>query len=282
MGRYLRTKGDIPGALKEYEQAYAVAKDVGKTAVLTEIINTQVAAGQTDPALARIEALLREQPDHPSANDLLGIVQMTRKDYKAAEAAFDAQLRINPNGATVYSQLSAAREQQGDHAGAVAAFEQGLGVLKDDVGLLVGLAGVYERKGDFEAAIANYEKVLAKQPDNAIAVNNLAAILVDHRSDNESLGRAKALAEKLVRVQQPAMRDTLGWVHYRTGDYAKAVEVLEGVVNAAPQVPIFHYHLGMAYAKAGDKPKARTALSKALDLGDFPEAEEARKTLTGL
>ena len=78
------------------------------------------------------------------------------------------------------------------------------------------------------------------------------------------------------------MRDTLGWVQYRTGDYAKAVEILEGVVNAAPQVPIFHYHLGMAYAKAGDKAKAKAALAKAIELGDFAEAEEARKVLAEL
>jgi Flp pilus assembly protein TadD len=90
------------------------------------------------------------------------------------------------------------------------------------------------------------------------------------------------LAAKLEPVQQPAMRDTLGWVHYRTGDYAKAVEVLEGVVNAAPKVPVFQYHLGMAYAKTGDKAKAKAALSRALELGDFAEAEQARKALEGL
>ena len=43
------------------------------------------------------------------------------------------------------------------------------------------------------------------------------------------------------------------------GDFAKAVEVLEGVVNAQPKVAIFHYHLGMAYAKAGNKAKAKAA-----------------------
>lgn len=282
MGRYLRVKGDVAAALKEYEQAYALAKGAGKSAMLSEIINTQVAAGQTDPALARVEALLREEPAHPAANDLLGVVQMARKDYKAAEAAFTKQLELNPNSSTVYAQLSAARERQDNRDGAVAAYEQGLNVLKDNISLLVGLAAVYERQGNFEAAMGTYEKVLAKQADNAVAVNNLAALLVDHRTDPASLARAKELATKLEQVQQPAMRDTLGWVHYATGDYVKAVEVLEGVVNAAPKVPIFHYHLGMAYAKAGDKAKARATLTKALELGDFPEAEKTRKALSEL
>jgi tetratricopeptide (TPR) repeat protein len=205
-----------------------------------------------------------------------------RKDYAAAEAAFTKQIQINPNSAAVYSQLSAARERQDNKAGAVAAYEQGLAVLKDDISLQIGLAGVYERQGDFDAAMDGYEKALITQPDNAVAVNNLAALLADHRTDAQSMARAKELAVKLAPVRQPAIQDTVGWVYYRAGDYAKAVEVLEGVVKAAPKTAIFQYHLGMAYAKAGDKAKAKAALSKALDLGDFAEAEEARKTLSGL
>ena len=282
MGRFLRAKGDIAGAIREYEQGYALAKDAGKLAMLSEIVNTQVAAKQTDQALARLQAILREDPDHKVANDLIGVVYMARKDYVAAEAAFTKQIQINPNNGTVYGQLAAAREQQGNVAGAIAAYEQGLGVIKNDIGLQIGLASLQERRGDFEAAIALYENVLKTQPDNAIAVNNLAALLVDHRDDAQSLARARELATRLEPVQRPAIQDTVGWVYYRAGDYAKAVEVLEGVVNAAPKVGIFQYHLGMAYAKAGDKAKARNALSAALELGDFPDADEARRTLEGL
>jgi Flp pilus assembly protein TadD len=146
----------------------------------------------------------------------------------------------------------------------------------------MGLAAVYERQGNTDAAIELYEKVLAKHPENAIAVNNLASLLSDNRTDEKSLARAKELAAKLEPVQQPALRDTLGWVYYRTGDYAKAVEVLEGVVNAMPKAAIFQYHLGMAYAKTGDKAKAKATLTKALELGDFSGADEARKVLNSL
>lgn len=281
-GRFLRTKGDTAGALKEYEQAYALAKDAGKLAMLTEIINIQVESGQSDAALARLQTLQRDEPKHMIANELLGRVYMARKDYSAAEAAYAQQLQINPNSAMGYGQLAAAREQQGNKAGAVAAYEQGLGVLKDDVSLNIGLAGLYERQGDFEASIGVYEKVLAQQADNAVAVNNLASLLADKRTDAQSLDRAKVLAAKLVPVQRPAIQDTVGWVYYRAGEYAKAVEVLEKVVDAEPKVPIFQYHLGMAYAKSGDKAKARVALTKGLELGDFAEKDEARQVLDSL
>jgi len=246
------------------------------------LITTQLAAGQVDQALARVQAMLREDPEHPVANSLLGLAQMVRSDYAAAEAAFEKQLQVNPNNAMVYSQLAEAREQRGDIDGAVAAFEQGMDTLKDSAALQLGLAGLRERQGDIGAAIAIYENMLTTQPENAIAVNNLAALLADHRTDEQSLLRAKELAAKLEPVERPAMRDTLGWVYYRTGDYAKSVEILEGVVNSAPQVPIFQYHLGMAYAKVGESAKAKASLTQALELGDFAEAEEARKTLSEL
>lgn len=282
MGRVLRGKKDFEGALKEYEKAYELARGGSQLAMLSELIEVQLAAGQADQALARVQAILRNEPEHKAANDLLGTVQMARKEYPAAEAAFQKHIQINPNNALVYAQLSAAREKQGNKAGAVAAYEQGLSIEKDDIKLLMGLAAVYERQGNADAAIELYEKVLAIQPDNAIGVNNLAALLSDHRTDEKSLARAKELAAKLEKVQQPALRDTLGWVYYRTGDYAKAVEVLEGVVNAEPKAAIFQYHLGMAYAKAGDKAKAKDALTKALELGDFAGADEARQVLDTL
>ena len=51
----------------------------------------------------------------------------------------------------------------------------------------------------------------------------------------------------------------------------------------APQVPIFQYHLGMAYHGKGDKPSAKVWLAKALDSKqDFPGSQEARETLKAI
>jgi tetratricopeptide (TPR) repeat protein len=282
MGRLLRNQGDVAGALREYERGYALARDAGKQLMLSEIVTTQLAAGQTDQALARVEAVLREEPDHPMAHGLLGNVQAARQDYAAAEAAYARQVELAPAVAGNYSRLAAARGMRGDDAGALAAIRQGLEVAGDDVSLLVGLASFQERKGDYDGAIASYEKLLTVQADNAVATNNLAALLADHRQDPKSLARAKELADRLTAVEQPMFQDTIGWVYYRNGDYARAVEILEPVVQAAPQVAVFQYHLGMAYAGAGDKAKARTHLAKALELGNFAEADKAREALAGL
>jgi Flp pilus assembly protein TadD len=46
---------------------------------------------------------------------------------------------------------------------------------------------------------------------------------------------------------------------------------------------VVHYHLGLAYAKAGEKVRARGALEQALKLKkDFDGAADARKVLATL
>ena len=77
------------------------------------------------------------------------------------------------------------------------------------------------------------------------------------------------------------MLDTLGWAHYRAGQYREAVSVLERVVAQAGQVPVFRYHLGMAYVATGNPAGAKQQLRQAVEVGGdkYQGLEEARLTL---
>ena len=62
-----------------------------------------------------------------------------------------------------------------------------------------------------------------------------------------------------------------------------AVPPLEASVLKDPNNPTSKYHLGMAYAKAGQTAKARTALQQALALNpSFDGADDARALLVRL
>jgi len=147
----------------------------------------------------------------------------------------------------------------------------------------LGLAGLRERQKNYEAAIAVYEKLLEQQPDNAVSVNNLASLLSDHRTDADSMAKAAELAVKLEKTSQPAFLDTAGWVYYRKGDYDKAAEILKGVVEKAPKVTVFQYHLGMTYFRLGDKAAASEHLTRATDTeAAYEGIDEARAILKTL
>jgi len=123
---------------------------------------------------------------------------------------------------------------------------------------------VFVKASSNDAAIKIYEQLNETAPDNLMVVNNLAALLSDHRKDEKSLARAKELALKLADSKQPALLDTLGWVYYKLGEYDQAAAVLSGVVEQAPKVPVFRYHLGMTYYRQGDIRAAKEILSGAV------------------
>jgi tetratricopeptide (TPR) repeat protein len=189
---------------------------------------------------------------------------MAKEDFARAEQEFTRQIEVNEKSGVVYMQLAGARARQDNQDGAEAALLQGLDVLPGDARLTAALANFYSQQGDLDKAAAVYTKALDASPDE--------------RTDEVSLNQAKELASKLAAAKQPALLDTLGWVHYRVGEYDKAAEILSGVVEQAPDVPVFRYHLGMTYYKQGDNRAAKEILSKAVakDM-KYDGVEEARR-----
>jgi Flp pilus assembly protein TadD len=108
-------------------------------------------------------------------------------------------------------------------------------------------------------------------------------MLSDYGDGADDLNLAKTLSGKLKESGQPVFLDTVGWVSYRLGDYANAIKNLRQVVEKAPEVNVFNYHLGMAYKMSGDNPQAKVYLKKSLASKDkFKERSQAEAALGGL
>ena len=79
----------------------------------------------------------------------------------------------------------------------------------------------------------------------------------------------------------PLLLDTLGWAHFRNDDFPSAVLVLERAVAADQNNALLQYHLGKAYAAAGNPVGARQHLMQALEKGGDQTgfADDARVAL---
>ena len=79
---------------------------------------------------------------------------------------------------------------------------------------------------------------------------------------------------------RPEVRDTIGWIYYRKHLAALAIPEFRASVETDPRNPVYHYHLGLAYASTGESEQSRLALSRALSIrSDFEGATEARRLL---
>ncbi|ABL64626.1 Tetratricopeptide TPR_2 repeat protein [Chlorobium phaeobacteroides DSM 266] len=129
----------------------------------------------------------------------------------------------------------------------------------------VTLALCFDRLGIPAKSIRIYETILLLDPDNALAMNNLAYILSQQGSQ---LDKAKTLALGAVAKDPESMvyLDTLGWVYYKLGEYDKAEKALEKAFEYAVEKnqvdPEIMHHLIMVYEKLGYTEKIRVLREK--------------------
>jgi tetratricopeptide (TPR) repeat protein len=91
-----------------------------------------------------------------------------------------------------------------------------------------------------QPAIELYEKVVTAQPNNVVALNNLAWLL---REDNNS--RALELASRASELAPEAadILDTHGWVLHLGGNHAQAKPIIEKALALAPDNAEIQAHL---------------------------------------
>lgn len=215
----------------------------------------------------RVEALARElrtrEPGDARYHELEGLAQMARGDYQAAAQSFSRAMEIEPTQGLV-TRLYDARRRVGDPE-AWRLLERWAADHPEDHQVTMRLAAYYEEQDLDDEAIETYRRVLYDQPDNFIALNNLAWVYFK-RSDSGDLKRALNAAEQAheQNPRVPAVLDTYGWLLLHDGDVDKAIELLAQAASSAPDNPEIGYHYAVALHRAGDMAGARTQLDRVL------------------
>jgi Flp pilus assembly protein TadD len=138
-----------------------------------------------------------------------------------------------------------------------------------------------ETTGKKGEAARKYRQALAKSDNYAPALNNLA-YLSGEGVGNKEEGLRMAMTAFRQEPNNGGILDTLGFLLLKNGRSDEARKTLEKAVSVLPDNPSVHFHLALAYRDLGNKGEAAARLQKALQLGEFPEAREARTLLAGL
>jgi tetratricopeptide (TPR) repeat protein len=246
------------------EAAHASAPDAVQPTV--SLVNAYVRIGKSEKAVALLKDLLKKYPETSQLYLLLGNTFLAKNNFEEATSSFKAAIAQRPKEPGGYDALWNLYTRQKKYDEASKIMQEGLREQPDNLNFKLAVAGTMLESGDQDGAIKQYESILKDTSNVLVAINNLASLLLDYRTDKESLDRAYALAEGLKNSTVPQFQDTVGWAQYQRGDYKSAIATLEGAQAKLPNLGSIRYHLGMSYSAAGQSEKASEQLKAALQL----------------
>jgi Flp pilus assembly protein TadD len=137
-----------------------------------------------------------------------------------------------------------------------------------------------DQEGQRAVARPIYEQVLKIEPDNAVALNNVAYMMAEGGEDLDlALNLAQRAKQRL--PENLDVSDTLGWIYIKKNLSDNAIQVYHDLVAKQPDRSTFRYHLGMALYQKGDKVGARKELQTALQSHPSKDEEAKIRELMG-
>lgn len=269
-----------------YLQGLAAGEDAGLDAKIA-VLQNHLANGRLPEAAAYADELVADDPDNLDLQYIAAEVQASVGNGPEAERRLREIVAADPARPAAWMGIFRITSADPARAAETAqVLNDALAANPDAPELLWARAGLLETTGDIEGAIAIYERLYQENSANPIVANNLASLLSNYRTDEESLKRAEIIARRLRGSDVPAYADTFGWIAYQNANYPVAVDELEKAVAGLPGDPTVHYHLGMARLATGDRQGAAESFAAALalveDTDSRPFAISARSELEKL
>lgn len=237
-----------------------------------------VQKGRFEEALVIARQLQKQHARLAAGHALEGDILMAQKKPAQAVGAYERGAAIEPSG-LLSVKLHGALVQAGKSPDAEARLGHWLKDHPADTRVRMYLANYKLVSRQNKAAIEQLQAVVKLEPQNALAVNNLAWALGEEKDP-----RALQYAEQAYKLapENPAVLDTLGWMLAEKGDAARGLTLLQKASGLAPGSADIRYHYAQALVKTGDKAKARKEIEQLLTNKGFAKAEEARALLKQL
>jgi Flp pilus assembly protein TadD len=280
----------------------------GAASALVPPAAAALADRQPQEALLYLRLALRLDPKRDDAWLLVGDVLGASSDVDGARAAFARVSNQSPRYADARARLAWSYQQAGDKENALKIAHETVQQLPSSDSARLNLADILrandqfeesaktldpviaaqgdradwrlyymravalERAGHWLEAQQDLSKALALKPDEPEVLNYLGYSWVNR---GERVKEGMALIQRAVTAQpeEGAYVDSLGWAYYRTGDYARSVEILEQAVSLDAGDAEINDHLGDAYWRVGRRDEARFQWAAVLTLKPDPDVK---------
>jgi tetratricopeptide (TPR) repeat protein len=209
------------------------------------------AADRNPQAFQRLVTLLAAQPD--GTNQALALVERSKRAFKAeiAAAAYVLVLRYGHPGAAQQQAMKRYLEEERDKA-------------PQYMPLMLTWAEYLQLTGENAGAVTVYREVLRREPDNVLALNNLAWTLSLDRKDPDKVRESLALIQHAIDLAGPLdeLLDTRARILFESGQSEAGLRDMCEAVNEAPSAARLKDYAIML-RKAGKTKEAERALAQA-------------------
>lgn len=223
----------------------------------------QVGAGNDYlPAQLRMARILVDQQRIDDMRQRLAQSRLEEPDYAVQLYLLEAELLAELNQVDPAWQL----------------LQQALEEQPDNHNLLYSRAMLAEKRGDLLLMEHDLRQIIEQQPDNAAALNALGYTLADRTTRYDEALELIQSAHRL-DPDDPAIVDSLGWVHYRLGNLDEAERLLREAFERFPDHEV-GAHLGEVLWQNGKRREARAIWKKVIK--ESPDSSILRDTLLRL
>ncbi len=282
LGELLANEGGVGMGILYLQMALYLQPD--HAFALVSLANAYESAHRYDDA---INAYERVPADTPLQSEIeirkaFDLNSLDRVDE--AKTILDNLIARNPKDLKALDALGSIMRVRKRYAEAVDYYTRALELVKTPAkrhwSLFYSRGTCYERLKNWPPAEADLKKALKLYPDQPMVLNYLGYSWVDQ---NHHLKEGMSLIEKAVALKPDDgyIVDSLGWAHFKLGNYKEAVRFLERAVELKPEDPVLNDHLGDALWRVGREREARFQWDQALTLEPEPdEVEKIKKKLS--
>jgi len=221
-------------------------------------------AGRLPQAEGFYRQILQQQPNHPGALHLLGVLagQVNRPDV--ALDLLGKALAVRPDFPEAWFDLGNTQQARGQLAAAIAAFRRAIALRPAYAGAYTNMANALQVNGQSQEAIAACRQALAVQPDLAEACNNLGNAL-------QSTGQFDAAVEAYQKAA--ALKPNFPAAYFNMGNVLRSQERLDEAIACfrqalalQPAFPEALFNLGSALQVREDPAAAIACYQQALQI----------------
>ncbi|MBI5084202.1 MAG: tetratricopeptide repeat protein [Acidobacteria bacterium] len=242
------------------------------------VAEVMIRTNRQQEALKFLREELAKTPDNKGLRKAVADTALRLDQGAIAEPIFRQMIQDDPKNFEYYMKLGEILRRGNQIQAALEMLKKGQQLAPAHAGANLQLAMTLDMAGMRRESVPLYENVIRAEPENPIALNNLAFMYAEEGRD---LDQALTYAQK-AKQRVPSsddISDTLGWVYYKKALSDNAISIFKDLATRQPKNPTYHYHLGAALLQKGNKPAARQSLQTALGLKPAKDEESKIREL---